>query len=155
MQIKKTMMDRLRDLIIRHEGLKFRRYPDTQGYWTIGIGHNISAKGLPSDIMQHEKEHGQITEDMVNRLYSADVAGAISDCIRLYPKFSSFTENRQIALIDFLFNVGLGTATEFKNTNRCINAGDWTSAALHMKDSLWYRQVKGRGKEIIRMIREG
>jgi lysozyme len=60
-----------------------------------------------------------------------------------------------MALIDFLFNVGAGTALTFKKALAAIYKGDWETAADEMTDSRWYRQVKSRGREIVEMIRKG
>lgn len=142
----------LKELLIKHEGKRYKPYRCTAGKWTIGIGHNIDAKGLPDDIQAYLTEYGQITDDMVDILYKADVCEAIADCLRLYPAFDSFSKPRKKALIDFLFNVGLPTAKQFKKTNRAINEGRWQDATEGLRDSKWYHQVKGRADEIIEMI---
>jgi lysozyme len=148
---------KLKKQLINHEGLRYTVYFDTAKppNRTIGIGHNIDAKGLPVTIAEYLDRCGQITVDMVNQLFSQDISDATSACTKLYPEFHTFSEHRRLALIDFLFNVGIGTAKTFKNTNRCINAGDWTGVIAHLKDSLWYRQVKIRGDNIMRLIKEG
>ena len=151
------MIDRLRELLIKHEGKKYKVYSDTAAppKRTIGIGHNIDARGLPPDIKAYLNEHGEITDDMVNTLFAADVSVALGDCLRLYPQFNTFSENRRLALIDFLFNEGIVKAHAFVNTNRAINEGRWEDAAQGFENSLWYVEVKTRGPEFVSMIREG
>lgn len=145
----------LRDMLKRHEGVKLKPYRCTAGKKTIGVGHNIDAKGLPDDIQAYLDDYGCITDDMVDILLDQDIEEAISDCVRLYPQFHSFTESRQDALIDFLFNVGRSTALTFTNTNKAINEGRWDDAADGLLKSRYAKQVKGRANEIAEMLREG
>ena len=150
-----TITDDLRNLLIRHEGLKLRPYKCPAGRDTIGYGHNMEAKPLPDHMRDYLAEHGEITRDMAEDLLADDIAGAIRDCRSLYHRFDTFGDRRKWALIDFLFNVGLRTARTFANTNRAINRGDWEAAAQGFEKSLWYRQVNHRAVEIVSMIREG
>lgn len=149
------MIVKLREMLIRHEGKSNSVYLCPAKKRTIGIGHNIDARGLPKPIQAYLDEHGYITDQMVDSLFAADIMDAMSACIKLYPAFNTFTEARKIALIDFLFNVGAGTAEKFVDTRKAINAGQWSLAAEHLKDSKWYKQVGSRGPEIVKMVREG
>lgn len=145
----------LREMLERHEGRKNRIYKCTAGKDTIGVGHNIDAKGLPPDIEDFLEDNGYITDEMIDRLLDDDIEDAISDCKRLYPNLEDFGDVRMNALIDFVFNVGYGTAKKFVNTNRAINDEDWERAGDMLEQSKWYRQVKGRAKEIVQMLRDG
>jgi GH24 family phage-related lysozyme (muramidase) len=60
-----------------------------------------------------------------------------------------------MALIDFVFNVGAGTALKFRKALEAIYEGDWNKAADEFQDSKWFKQVGDRGPEIVNMIREG
>lgn len=148
-------METLKEMLIRHEGWRAKPYRDSNGFLTIGCGHNISANGLPDNMLLHLKEKGMITDEMINELLEKDIEIAKASCLLLYPRFNSFTENRKSALIDFLFNVGIGTAKKFVRTNKYINMGFWIQAAKSLEKSLWYRQVKKRGIEIVNLISRG
>lgn len=145
----------LREMLERHEGRKNRIYKCTAGRDTIGVGHNIDAKGLPPDIESFLEDNGYITDEMIDRLLDDDIEDAISDCKRLYPNLEDFGDVRMSALIDFVFNVGYGTARKFVNTNKAINDEDWERAGDMLEQSKWYRQVKGRAKTIVKMLRDG
>ena len=145
----------LREMLERHEGRRKRVYKCTAGKNTIGVGHNIDAKGLPPDIESFLEDNGYITDEMIDRLLDDDIEDAISDCKRLYPNLEDFGDVRMNALIDFVFNVGYGTARKFVNTNKAINDEDWERAGDMLEQSKWYRQVKGRAKEIVQMLRDG
>lgn len=143
------------EFVERHEGRKNKVYKCTAGKNTIGIGHNIDAKGLPDEIKSFLDTNGYITEDMIDELFSYDLADAHEDCEKLYPEFESFSESRQMALIDFLFNVGIGTAKTFKNTNRAINEGKWKEAAQGIRNSKYAKQVKGRAEDVAKLLEVG
>jgi len=138
-----------------HEGRKNKIYKCTAGKRSIGVGHNIDAKGLPDDIEAFLDDNGYITDEMIDRLLDDDIADASADVKRLYPMSYSFSEARRFALVDFLFNVGITTARTFTNTNKAINEERWDDAANGLLASKYARQVGKRAQTIARMLREG
>lgn len=145
----------LKDLLIRHEGVRLKPYLCPADKRTIGIGHNYDANPLPDVVAHHLDVFGSITPEMADQLLEQDIIIASDNCHKLYRDFDNFSERRRWALIDFMFNVGLRVARTFENTNRAINRGDWEGAAKGFEKSLWFRQVSHRGPEIVSMIREG
>jgi lysozyme len=145
----------LKQLLTKHEGKKNEEYRCTSNRRSIGIGHNIDAKGLPDDIEAFLEDNGYITDEMIDRLYEMDISDAITDAIRLYPALKSFSEPRIFALIDFVFNVGYKTASTFKNTNRAINEERWDDAADGLLASKYARQVGRRARDVAEMLRDG
>lgn len=155
-------MDRLKEILRRHEGVRNKPYRDTKGILTIGIGWNMEANPLPQDIAAFLRVHGYITNEMIDRLLDISIETATDNCRDIYKDFDSFSENRRFALIDLMFNMGIGTMLTFRNTNRAINEGRWEDAAKGLRYSKWYSQVdkipdnhRERGDEIIDMIRVG
>lgn len=149
------MAETLRRLIRRHEGWLLFPYPCPAGHNTIGAGHNLDVKPLTRLMADYLKAFGKITDEMAEELLTDDIIEATKNCKIVYPGFDSFDEVRRNALISFLFNVGIGTAKKFINTNKAIAARNWEAAAAGFKDSLWYKQVGARGVEIVKMIKEG
>lgn len=144
----------LKKQLEKHEGRKNTVYKCTAGKNSIGIGHNIDAKGLPDDIEAFLEDNGYITDEMIDRLYEMDISDAITDALRLYPELNSFSEPRIFALIDFVFNVGYRTASTFKNTNRAINEERWDDAADGLLASKYARQVGRRARDVAEMLRD-
>ncbi len=130
----------LHELIKRHEGKRLKKYRCSRNHWTIGYGWNLDNE-LPSDIASYFRIHGEITEDMAERLLNISITVATDDCRAIYPGFDGFTEARRFALIDFVFNVGSTTALKFKKMIAAIEAGNWQRAADEMVDSDWFKQV--------------
>lgn len=147
--------DRLKDMLIRHEGWKNRPYTCPAGHKTIGVGFNMEVNIMPSDIASHLRLKGYLPDDMINRLLDISIDTAVMNCKEIYKGFDGFSENRQLALIDFLFNVGAGTAIRFKKMRAAIKEGDWNRAADEMIDSAWFKQVKGRATEVVDLVRRG
>jgi GH24 family phage-related lysozyme (muramidase) len=157
---------RLKDMLRRHEGVRRKAYRCTKGHWTIGVRWNLDAHKPHSDIDSYLHIHGEITNEMIERLLDVSVNATLRNCHDTWPRFDTFSENRQIALADFMFNLGVTKEKEFKNTNRAINEGRWEDAARGIQNSLYYRQLGGdppgtndgrleRPEEICMMIREG
>lgn len=153
-------------MLERHEGVSFVPYKCSQGFWTIGIGFNFSVNPLPQYIKIYLKKNGRITQDMVDVLFTRSLAEAVDGCIRQYPNFAMFSENRRLALVDFMFNLGPSRVKKFVTTNKAINAGRWADAAEGIRKSLYWKQLGGdppgtddgkleRPEEIYQMIKEG
>lgn len=146
---------KLKDFITKHEGLRLKPYKCPAGKNTIGVGFNFDANHLPSDIEAYLKKNGKITEEMADRLLDLSISRAAYDCLSLFPEFNNFSENREMALIDWMFNLGLTKAKKFIHTIAAINTGRWEDAAEGMRKSLWAKQVGRRAEEVTNLIENG
>lgn len=146
---------KVEDFIEKHEGRRHKPYKCSAGYWTIGVGYNFDANPFPDDISKYLKKYGEITDEMIDRLLWISIGAAKMNCYKLFPDFGSFSVNRQMALIDFVFNVGYAGAKRFVHAVAAINTGRWQDAGREMMDSAWFRQVTSRALEVIELIVEG
>lgn len=151
----REMDELLKEILEKHEGKKRRKYKCPAGRWTIGIGHNMEDEPLPEEMQRFLDANGYITDEMIYELLEKDIEDAINDAWDLYPNLESYSEARQAALIDFLFNVGKRVALQFKRFNRAVNEEKWDNAAKHLLESKYARQVGQRAQTIARMLREG
>jgi lysozyme len=149
------MNENLRKLIKRHEGLSLIPYTCPAGFNSIGWGWNFAVNPLPPDINTHLKAHGSITKAMAEELLGIAVSRSIADCRRLYPDFDSYSENRRNALTDMMYNMGYGTLSKFRISNRFVREQKWQEAADNFMQSKWARQVKGRSTTICDLLRYG
>jgi lysozyme len=145
----------LYEFIEKHEGRRKKPYRCPAGKLTIGVGHNIDANPLPIDIKRHLEEYGSIDNEMIDRLLNQDIRIAVDGCKTIFPMFAEFSDNRRMALIDFVFQLGFTGARRFVRSVKAINAEKWEDAARYMGESLWARQTPKRAKEVIELIREG
>jgi len=136
-------MENIEQFITRHEGKRKKPYKCPAGFKTIGVGWNIDANPLPKKIADYLKEHGEITDHMIDDLLRISIGVAVSDCIKLFPDFEKFSDNRRMALIDFVFNLGGHRTSRFVNTIAAINTGRWEDAAAGIRKSLYWKQLGG------------
>lgn len=134
-------MSKLRDMLIRHEGLVLRPYRDTVGKLTIGVGHNLDDNGIPHDIAM--------------QLLDEDIANTTDELHTKYPWIANLNIVRQDALADMAFNLGLPRLAGFKKLLFALQTGDYIEAYTQMLDSKWAEQVRGRARELAQMILTG
>lgn len=135
------MRTKLRALLVKHEGLKTQPYTDQTGHITIGIGRNLSVRG--------------ITETEAFTMLDDDMMYFTDKLATTFSWFSSLDENRQVALIDMAFNLGLNGLLEFKNMLAAIEKQDYQLAAICMMQSKWALQVGNRAVDLSNIIRTG
>mgnify|MGYP000928688506 CR=1 FL=1 len=132
---------RMRVQLGLHEGVRDKIYTDSVGKVSIGIGRNLTDKGL--------------RRDEIELMYRNDVAESIAELDRVLPWWRRLDEVRRRVLLDMMFNMGAPTLLEFKNTLSFIGAGDWERAANNMLASKWAKQVGMRAIELSELMRKG
>lgn len=121
-------------LLCLHEGVRLKPYRCSAGFLTIGVGHNLEARGL--------------TVDQVRRIFLDDLESVIADLDRSLPWWRHLSDCRQAVLVDMCFNLGLAGLLKFRHTLADLQAGDYAQAAAEMLNSSWARQVGGRAQRL-------
>lgn len=137
--------DKLKALIKSHEGCRTCWYLDTEGFWTIGIGH----KRLPGEVIGEPW-----SQEKIDQIFHLDLQAVLQDLER-YKWFKDLGEARQAALIDMAFNLGLTGLRKFKKMLAALVQQDWEQAAAEAINSKWSKQVGQRAQTIERMLRHG
>lgn len=129
------------------EGVVNEIYLDHLGYPTFGVGHLV---------LESDPEHGQdvgtpVDEDRVREVFEKDLDTAISECVALYGPdvWEGYPGEVQEILVNMMFNMGRGRLSKFKKMNAHLQCGEWSSAAVEGRDSLWYRQVGNRAERLM------
>lgn len=135
------MIEELKERLRKEEGVKQFPYTDTTGHLSIGVGHNLSDRGLSKTIVEN--------------ILSEDVSIAITDSVFTFPMFWGYSENRQIVILDLMFAMGLPTFMKFEKMIQAIKYGYWEKASEELLDSLWAKQVGKRAIELAKMLKEG
>lgn len=130
----------LKARLTRTEGRRNRPYIDTVGKVTIGIGHNLTDKGVPDTLVEE-----WFTQDITEAATGAEVL----------PAYNYLDPIRQTVLIDMIFNMGLDSVKEFVNTLALLKRGDYVAASEQMLKSKWATQVGNRAIELAEIIRTG
>ncbi|HEY2108231.1 MAG TPA: glycoside hydrolase family protein [Candidatus Binataceae bacterium] len=113
----------------RHEGEALHPYTDTRGKTTIGIGRNLSDKGISSAEML--------------MMFQRDYAEA-KDEAKAYDWYGSLNEPRQAVIVDMIFELGAAGFRKFNRMHQAIQVGDFHGAVAEMLNSAWAAQVPKR-----------
>jgi len=133
--------DLLAQELERDEGKKNMLYRDSLGIWSIGIGRNLQDRGLSDDEILY------LLKNDMNIVFAAlDTS---------LPWWRAMTENRQRALANMCFNLGINRLLGFKNTLLSMSQGDYAAAAAGMLASRWATQVGDRAKRLAAMMEQG
>jgi lysozyme len=139
---------KLEEDLIRDEGLKLRAYLCTAGKKTIGVGHMLR---------DHEQNVEEISLTEAGRLLRLDIKQAVDDVEAIFGMhcMDSWSEPRQRAMVNVLFNLGRHRFSGFVKTIGAIKRGQWETAAAELLDSKYARQVGKRAERIAQALREG
>lgn len=129
----------IKELLIKHEGLKLFVYKDTMGIDTIGVGRNLINRG--------------ITKEEALLMLDNDIKDFTSQLVKALPWVLTVPEQVKIVLIDMGFNMGIQGLLQFKNTLEHIRLGQYKEAADDMMKSLWAKQVGIRAIEDCDILR--
>jgi lysozyme len=148
-------IDKLKKLLKQEEGFRSKQYLDTNGYLTIGYGHNLSAKGINSQMASIKWPNG-ISTNEAEAMLEQDIINAI-DLVKKYLLFfEKLDEVRQAVLIDMCFNMGIKKLIMFHDTLYFIGKRDFKKAAEEMLDSKWAKiDVGARAIRLAKMMETG
>lgn len=122
------------------EGDKQYPYKDTKGILTIGVGHNLEAKGLPKPIRDALLEYD------INEVYMSIQASDIRDI------FNHVNDVRKAVLINIGFNVGVRGLLLFKKMINALLDGDYQRAANEIRNS---QLADGRKERLAKDMENG
>jgi lysozyme len=144
---------KLRNELARDEGRRLLAYEDTNGFWTIGVGHLLGS----------ECRMTKITDDECDALLNADITEAeelVKSCVPLY---FLLDDVRQRALVNMAFNRGHHMCTSTTITPAIVRAArggttqteDWSAVAAAILKSPWAAQIGDRAKRLAYMLETG
>jgi len=140
--MEQSLLQKVKEQLLRHEGLKLKPYRCPAGKLTIGVGRNLDANGIS------QKEAFVLLEN--------DILRCESELVSHIPiAYSGLNETRKSVLLNMCFNLGISGLLEFKNTLAFIGAGDYERAANNMLASRWAKQVGRRAVELSELMRKG
>ncbi|MDI9350363.1 MAG: glycoside hydrolase family protein [Candidatus Symbiobacter sp.] len=125
----------------RDEGVRNKPYKDSVGLTTIGVGRNLDQVGL--------------SDAEIAFLLENDIKRVAADLDRELPWWRNMTENRQRALANLGFNMGIRTLLGFKKTLAMLQNGQYDQAATNLLASKYATQVGPRATRIADQIRLG
>ena len=137
-------MEKLLEMLKRHEGVETHAYECSAGKITVGVGRNIDQDGGIG-----------LTEDEIDYPLQNDIERVMLELVSEYDWFNDLDDVRKDAMIDIAFNLGQTRLRLFKRALAAMEAGKYKDAATEFLDSKWAKQVGGRALELSDMISTG
>jgi lysozyme len=134
----------LDEQLLRDEGEILHAYQDSEGWWTIGVGHLIDVR-----------KGGSIPREISRALLAYDLARVQEGLFQALPWAQTLTPPRQAVLVGMAFNMGVAGLLDFKRTLEFVRQGDFDRAAAEMLDSHWAVQVGNRAHRLSEQMRTG
>lgn len=155
---------RLEEQLILHEGLRLKAYPDTEGFTTVLVGVNVSARGwgeVSRILGRAVNEHSTFTKTDAMTVLRADIERIEKAVTVHFPEYKKLDEVRQRVVMDMAFNLGF-RALSFKDTIAAIKERNWSRATRCLYRSKWAHQVDdgeggkfGRADRLAQMMLTG
>lgn len=141
---------------VLHEGCVLMPYKCPAGYLTIGVGRNLETNPLTVEEKKAcgDWRHG-ITKNAAFYLLRNDIEKAKRECSKNIPFFYSLDSERQYALLDMCFNMGIKTLMKFQLMLTAMGVGNWEKASEECLRSRYAKQTGKRAKRIAETIRTG
>ncbi len=144
-EIPLRMSEKGLELLTQWEGFKTKRYKDSAGLWTIGVGHQLTRSERSSGKILIKGEAVRylngLTHQQVIDLLSQDV-GPVELVVRTHTK--DLTQNQFDSLVSFTFNVG-NRAFEKSTLLKKVQAGAFQEVPAQFRRWVYSggRKVKG------------
>lgn len=110
--------------------------------WTVGYGFTRGVN--PDSRMSREQANHKLYDEIYEHLKVLD---------KLIPTWHKMPDFVKTVLANLAFNLGYNKLSEFRNTLAAFRRHDWDAAAKGLVNSLWYRQVGTRGRELVWRLR--
>lgn len=135
------MITSLQTDLERDEGRRSKPYRDTEGFLTIGVGHNLDAEGL--------------CEEAIDAQLAYDIRTKILEPLdRHLAWWREHPEGVQRALGNLCFNLGISGLLKFKDTLSLIKAREYKLAAAQLlTNKRYHAQIGKRLDRIAELIR--
>lgn len=140
----------------KHEGLSLMPYKCPAGYLTIGYGRNL----INNPLTEAEKNAlgdwtRGITPNGALMLLKNDIYRTCKACQKAIHFWKHLDDERQYALLDMAFNMGLNSLLRFKKMLAAMEIGDYQGAAKEVLHSKYAKDVGRRAVKIAKLIETG
>jgi lysozyme len=135
------------NMLKKHEGYKPQMYKDTEGNWTIGVGHLIT----PNEVAKFKNK--KLSDAEIRSLFDSDLNIAIANSKKFVPNFNTLPLPVQHAIVNMTFNLSINRLMKFKDLRQSLASKDFNQASKDMLNSKWASQVKGRAVELSNMVK--
>lgn len=148
------------------EGSRLTIYKDTEGYWTVGIGHLIKRDSTihrEEAIRLLDKElstyatNGRITPAEQSYLFHKDLAAVQTGIAHssFYGVYQALDPVRQSAIQNMCFQLGILGVSKFRKMWAALARQDYQTAYKEGLDSNWFKQTPNRARRVMETLRTG
>jgi lysozyme len=138
------MVTSLNEQLRRDEGEVLTVYPDSLGYFTIGVGRLID-----------KRKGGGITPEESAYLLNNDIQRKTAEVFKALPWVKDLDQIRLNVLINMAFQMGTEGLLAFKTTLSLVQGGNYDKAAENMILSKWHTQTPARCERLAKQMRTG
>jgi lysozyme len=132
---------KLRALLIQQEDMRLKPYTDTTGNLTIGVGRNLTVRGIS------QTEALGLLDDDIDYF-----VGVIQEKL---PWASQLDDTRLLGVISVSFNCGIIGLLEFKEMLDALENKNWTKASQECLNSRAASIAPARYKQIASIFMTG
>ena len=136
--VTKELIDDLKEMLIKNEGMELKIYRCPSGKLTCGVGRNIEDNG--------------ISIDEAELMLKNDMDGVFADLDRNIPFWQSMPYNVRLVLCDLCFNLGIKKLCRFTKMLEALEERDFELAGEELLDSTYAKQVKKRADRNYRLV---
>ncbi|MBI5174400.1 MAG: hypothetical protein SFV17_05655 [Candidatus Obscuribacter sp.] len=153
---------RVREKVIKSEGVKDTVYKDSRGIATIGVGFNLEQPGareaieyLGADYEQILAGKASLSEKQIKTLNDISLANAMMQAEEIYPNMAKLPFHKRAVIVDLAYNLGGDKLdNEFVDFSAAIRKGNTKQAANELVGTPYARQVGARAQDNIRALKE-
>ena len=148
-------------LLTLHEAKRNRRYKDTKGKVTVGIGCNLDAPGaraMFAKVLPHinfdDLYNGKIalSDADIDTLFQHQLDVAESDAKKLVPSFDAQPDAVQLVLVDMSFELGETKFSYFHKFLAAISREDYAGSIAQITNTVYYHEVPSRARDNIALL---
>jgi lysozyme len=143
----------------KHEGVKPKKYIDSRGIPTVGVGFNLKRsdadqklKSVGANPVKVKQGKQALNNNQIETLLVGDLKSSKEAANRIVGNLTQHPAGVQGVLVEMAFNLGASGLSEFKNFLSAVKAKNYTTAAKEMLKSNWSKQVGDRAKTLADIV---
>lgn len=139
-------------MIAADEGKSLKAYHCSEGYLTVGIGHNLDADPARHILRRGMMKGSVITERECAELFAYDLNKVHQGIEKRMPNFKTLERKYQIILINMIFQMGIDGVLAFKNTRAKMALSDEAGVKAGIRRSKYYKQTPNRAERMCMLV---
>lgn len=148
--LPQSLIEQIKEDLVKHEGYVTEIYLCSEGYPTFGIGHMVTE----TDMEFTWPVGTPVTDERILQVFHDDCKIAVADAELLVDNLYDHPDDVARVLVNMVFNLGRPRLSKFKKMLAAVNEKQYLVASNEMIDSKWYHQVGRRSAELVNIMKE-